>query len=442
MQNDEATSIKCPSTGSLELETSSVNSEDQAEQRSSLAGPTVKSQHAKSKVKPSKFSVFSKMPSFRRGKSMARDGRVSKGEISPRDSQDKGEDLLFYRSQLTQDAGRDPESQPDNSDDDVFYKSEVGNKQPGLQGDTEEEEEEEDAVGHVQGTGNIEGLEMPQLTQSAGSECSSCRRSKSTEGLSFRLRFAQAHKSLSSLFESRSIDKYSEYAESEDMRTKLSWRKQKRVKEVDLLRRTMSVPDTDKDGNKVTQRHTDPLSKRGVLRDGVGASLQDSKSDGRSRRCLSITFIDSSEASSTSDSGPVSPMAPLASQLSLTCSKMPSGTSENPESPVRPMSPKPSSPRSAGQKQRFRYPSSRANTLSLIILGHSVSVSDPPERPKSLKPKVGRQGSLSPLGTSSHQEDGSIDSPSPINIITSITDNEFEVSNVHVIAVLALSLPC
>ncbi|KAB5587233.1 hypothetical protein PHYPO_G00010780 [Pangasianodon hypophthalmus] len=428
LQNDEATSIKCPSTGSLELDTSSINSEDQEEQRSPLAGPTVKSQHTKSKVKPSKFSVFSKMPSFRRGKNMARDGRVSKGEISPRDSQDRGEDLLFYRSHLTQDAGRDPESQPDNSDDEVFYKSEDGNKQPGLQIDTEEEEEEEDVFGHVQGTGDMEGSEMPQLKQSTGSESSSCRRSKSTEGLSFRLRFAQAHKSLSSLFESRSMDKYNECPESEDTRTKLSWRKQKRAKEVDLLRRTMSVPDTDKDGNKAMQRHTDPLSKRGVLRDGVGTSLQDSKSDGRNRRCLSITFIDSSEASPTGDSGPLSPMAPVASQLSSTCSKMPPGSSENPESPMRPMSPKPSSPRSAGQKQRFRYPSSRANTLSLIILGQSVSVSDPPERPRSLKPKVGRQGSLSPLGTSSHLEDGSIDSPSPSSIITSMTDNEFEPS--------------
>lgn len=373
---------------------------------------------------------------------MARDGRVSKGEISPRDSQDRGEDLLFSLSHLTQDAGRDPESQPDNSDDDVFYKNETENKQPGLQVDTEEEEEEEDVFGHVQGTGDMEGSEMPQLKQSARSECSSCRRSKSTEGLSFRLRFAQAHKSLSSLFESRSMDKYNECPESEDTRTKLSWRKQKRAKEVDLLRRTMSVPDTDKDGNKATQRHTDPLSKRGVLRDGVSASLQDSKSDGRNRRCLSITLIDSSEASPTGDSGPISPMAPLANQLSSSCSKMPPGSSENPELPMRPMSPKPSSPRSAGQKQRFRYPSSRANTLSLIILGQSVSVSDPPERPRSLKPKVGRQGSLSPQSTSSHVEDGSVDSPSPISIITTTTANEFQVSKVHVITAFALSLPC
>ncbi|KAK3572518.1 hypothetical protein QTP86_034304 [Hemibagrus guttatus] len=425
LQNDEATSVKCPSTGSLELDTSSINSEDREEQKSPLAGSTVKSQHSKSKVKPSKFSVFSKMPSFRRGKSMARDGRVSKGEISPRDSQDRGEDLL---SHLTQDAGRDPESQQDNSDDEVFYKSEVVNKQIGLQVDTEDEEDEEEVFGHVQGTGDMEGSEMPQIKQSTGSECSNCRRSKSTEGLSFRLRFAQAHKSLSSLFESRSMDKYNECPESEDTRTKLSWKKQKRTKEVDLLRRTLSVPDTDKDGHKAIQRHTDPLSKRGVLRDGVGTSLQDTKSDGRSRRCLSITFIDSSEALPSGSSSPVSPMAPLASQLLSSCSKMPSGSSENLELPMRPMSPKPSSPRSAGQKQRFRYPSSRANTLSLIILGQSVSVSDPPERPRSLKPKVGRQGSLSPLGTSNHLEDSSIDSPSPISTITSTADNEFEPS--------------
>lgn len=356
---------------------------------------------------------------------MARDGRVSKGEISPRDSQDRVEELLLYRSHMTQDAGRDPESQPDNSDDEVFYKSETGNKQPGLQVDTEEEEDEEDVLD--KGTGYIEGSEMPQLKQSTGSECSSCRRSKSTEGLSFRLRFAQAHKSLSSLFESRSMDKNNECPEAEDTRTRLSWKKQKRAKEVDLLRRTMSVPDADKDENNATQRHTDPLRKRGILREGAGASLHDSKLDGRSRRCLSITFIDSTEASPSGDSGPIS------------CSKMSSGSSENPELPMRPMSPKPSSPRSAVQKQRFRYSSSRANTLSLIILSQSVSVSDPPERPRSLKPKVGRQGSLSPLGTSSNLEDGSIDSPSPTSVITSLTNNEFEVSEVcFIIACICL----
>lgn len=428
LQTDEATSMKCSSTGSLDLDRSSINSEDQEEPQSPLSGHTAKSQQAKGKVKPSKFSVFSKMPSFRRGKSMARDGRVSKGEISPRDSQDRPEDLLLYRSQLIQDAGRDQDSQLDNSDDDVFYKSEAGNKLPELQVDTEEEE---DIFGHVQGIGDTEGLEMPQLT-STGSECSSYRRSKSTEGLSFRLRFAQAHKSLSSFFESRSMDKCNECPESEDTRTKLSWRKQKRAKEVDLLRRTMSVPDTDKDGNKAMQRHTDPLSKRGVLRDGVSTFLQDNKSDGHNRRCLSITFIDSLEASPSGNSGPVSPVAPLASQLSLPCSPGPPGSIETQESPMRPMSPKPSSPKSAGHKQRFRYPSSRANTLSLIILGQSVSLSDPPEKPRSLKPKVGRQGSLSPLGTSSHMEDGNIDSPSPSSLITSMTYNEFEVNKVCV----------
>ncbi|KAI5106636.1 rho guanine nucleotide exchange factor 4 isoform X4 [Silurus meridionalis] len=420
LHNNEAKSIKCLSTGSLEQDTSSINSEDQEEQRSSLSDPTLKLQQAKTKVKPSKFSVFSKMPSFRRGKGMVRDERVSKSDISPQDSQDRGDNLLFYSGQLSQDAVRDP----DNSDDDVFYKIEAGNKQPGLQVDTEGEEEEE-VFNQVQGTGNMEGLEMPQLKQSTGTECTSCRRSKSTEGLSFRLRFAQAHKSLSSFFESRSIDKYIECPESEDTRTKLSWRKQKRVKEVDLLRRTMSVPDTDKDGNKAIQCHTDPLSKRGFLRDG--ASLQDGKSNGRNRRCLSINFIDSSVASPTTDPGPISPMIPLASQQS-SCSKMPQGSSDNPESPVRPMSPKPSSPRSAGQKQRFRYPSTRTNTLSLVILGQSVSISDPPERPRSLKPKMGRQGSLSPQGTSIALEDGSRDSPSPISINSSMTDNDLEPS--------------
>ncbi|TSU75985.1 Rho guanine nucleotide exchange factor 4 [Bagarius yarrelli] len=416
IQNDEGILKKCPSMGYVELDTSSVNSEEQEEHRSHLAGTTVNSQHSKSKVKPSKFSVFSKMPSFRRGKSIAKDEKVSRGDISLRDSQDKGEDLLH----LTQDVGQDLGSQQENSDDEVFYKAEAVNKQPVFQGHTEEEEEV-----NIQGTEDTEVLEMPQLKQSTGNECLSCKRSKSTEGLSFRLRFAQAHKSLSSLFESRTMDRHKEFLESDDTQNKLSWRKQKRTNEVDLLRRTMSVPDPGKNGNKAMQRHTDPLSKRGVLRDGVSTSVQDKNPGSRSRRCLSITFIDPSSASTTNDSVLNSPMAPLANQLSSLISKMPE-SSEIPELPMRPMSPKPSSPRSAGQKQRFRYPSSRANTLSMIILGQGVSVSDPPERPRSLKPKVGRQDSLSPLGASDHLDDESTYSPVSISIINSSQDKEFE----------------
>uniref|UniRef100_A0A3B4DCE1 Uncharacterized protein n=1 Tax=Pygocentrus nattereri TaxID=42514 RepID=A0A3B4DCE1_PYGNA len=427
---------KSPATASVELDTSSINSEDLEEPRSPPAGKSHKS--TRTKAKASKFSVFAKMPSFRRGKSASRDGNGSKGH-----SPEGGVvDLLVYRSHLIQtpDLAQDLEDQADNSDDEVFYRSDTVNQTThqvlsGSQVDTEEEEERDDdsslplsstaCTGQIQDVSDQRTVETEAsgvtdtVKQSTASECSSYRRSKSTEGLSLRLRFAQAHKSLSSLFESRSLDKDSEERESrpeaEEVRPKPSWRKQKRAKETELLRRTMSVPDAD--GPKVTrlihtdyasqttqerlgqqgaaQCHTDPLSKRAISQDGIEGSPQ----------------------------GPLSPVSPLtpstlASQLSPSWYKSSPNTSDNAESPMRPMSPKPNSPRSSGSRRGFRYPSSRANTLSLILMGQGGSVLDPPERPRTLKPKVGRQGSLSPLSSSWPLEDSGADSQSQVSLVT------------------------
>ncbi|KAI4887945.1 hypothetical protein NFI96_017231, partial [Prochilodus magdalenae] len=470
-------------TGSVELDSSSVNSEDLEEQRSPPAGKSHKS--TRTKTKPSKFSVFAKMPSFRRGKSTARDGKGSKGH-SPEGSV---VDLLFYRSHLIQnpDLAQDLEGQGgDNSDDEVFYKSDALNQtahqaSSGSQVDTEDEGDEgdDDSLVTLSSTGQIQDVSdqrtaeteasglMDTVKQSTAAECSGYRRSKSTEGLSLRLRFAQAHKSLSSLFESRGMDKDSEERdarpEAEEVRPKPSWRKQKRAKEAELLRRTMSVPDSDRPkatrlvhsdyASRTTQEqlgqqgaaqcHSDPLSKRAVSQDGFEGSPQGSKSEGRRRKCppngLSISFSDSgrlssddsSEAPPPGDSSPLSPMTPLtpstlASQLSPSWSKSSPSTNDSAESPMRPMSPKPSSPRSSGSRRGFRYPSSRANTLSLILLGQGgASVPDPPERPRTLKPKVGRQGSLSPLGSSLPLEDSSADSQSQVSLVSA---SEFEPS--------------
>ncbi|KAL7887706.1 hypothetical protein AOLI_G00054270 [Acnodon oligacanthus] len=468
---------KSPATASVELDTSSINSEDLEEPRSPPAGKSHKS--TRTKAKASKFSVFAKMPSFRRGKSASRDGNGGKGHAP----EGGVVDLLVYRSHLIQtpDLAQDLEGQADNSDDEVFYRSDTLNQTvhqalSGSQLDTEEEEEERDddssvplsstaCTGQIRDVSDQRAVETEAsgvtdtVKQSTASECSSYRRSKSTEGLSLRLRFAQAHKSLSSLFESRSLDKDSEERESrpeaEEVRPKPSWRKQKRAKETELLRRTMSVPDAD--GPKATQLihtdytsqttqerlgqqgaaqcHTDPLSKRAISQDGIEGSPQGSKSEGRRRKCppngLSISFSDSGRLSSDdssevpppSDSSPLSPVSPLtpstlASQLSPSWYKSPPNTSDNTESPMRPMSPKPNSPRSSGSRRGFRYPSSRANTLSLILMGQGGSVLDPPERPRTLKPKVGRQGSLSPPSSSWPLEDSGADSQSQVSLVT------------------------
>ncbi|KAK1794857.1 hypothetical protein P4O66_010060 [Electrophorus voltai] len=480
--SDQSIPTEGLATAHLELDASSITSEDPVGQPTSSS--TSVRPH-KAKAKTSKFSVFRKMPSFRRGKSLGADGRGSKGEKLPMDSPDRGLDLLLYRRHLSQapELGRGTETPADDSDDDdIFYRSDalknpVHQVMCGSRVDMEEEVEgdicatSETSIcqeGCVQGLGEAE---VADLKQSSGSGGSGYRRSKSSEGLSLRLRFAQAHKSLSGLFESRSMDRDSEEPETQpglaEVRAKPSWRKQKRAKEAELLRRTQSEPERERGGAKATrvihsdyasrtaqerlclegvltlpqtQCCTDPLSKR-----SVGSSPQGCKSEGRRRKCPPNGFSvalsdtgrlssdDSSEALPPGDSSPLSPMRPLSltaltNQIPPTSSKSPSGTSESAstESPMRPMSPKPSSPRSAGARRSFRYPSSRANALSLILLGPGVSVIDPPERPRTLKPKVGRQGSLSPLGFGYPPEDINEDSWSQASLVTSVTVSESE----------------
>ncbi|XP_053714597.1 uncharacterized protein arhgef4 isoform X5 [Synchiropus splendidus] len=108
------------------------------------------------------------------------------------------------------------------------------------------------------------------------------KRSKSNESLNIRMRFAQAHRSLSSLFESRSMDKENE-AQGSVRKTKQSWRRLRRAKEAELLQRTTSEPERescdvgyDKAPSPLLDRssnpgspcsprtlcYTDPISKR------------------------------------------------------------------------------------------------------------------------------------------------------------------------------------
>ncbi|CDQ82490.1 unnamed protein product [Oncorhynchus mykiss] len=339
------------------------------------------------------------------------------------------------------------------------------------------------------------------------------KRSKSSDSLNLRMRFAQAHKSLSSLFESRSMDKENEEeqvnietgSEGEVGRAKQSWRrlKRERAKEAELLRRTLSVPVGDgvkggdgEDGGVRTPRQThsdyasrsasvlsvsgspsslralcltDPLTKRG-FQDSQSVAGENTplgcKSEGQRRKGkvppngLSINFSDSgphssddSEAPPTNDSSPLSPMSPaslatLANQLSWSSSRSPGGAYEStassmaatPDTPVRPMSPKPHSPRPAAQHRPFRYPqsaSARASALSLLLMAQSASVeglSDPPEKPKTLKPRAGPLGSssLSPL------EDSGVDSQSQINLLTPMSINQFEVRHSYMITKLIM----
>lgn len=438
--------------------------------------------------KGSKFSVFAKMPSFRKTKG----SKGTKSEAIPQESLDGGGEGFL------------PEQGPqkDDSDDEVFVKGDILNQTVHQAFSSLHYEIEEEDCGFLSSTPHTRHVR--QLVSQGGSRedngapCSDnpllrqvqspngqiYKRSKSNDSLNIRMRFAQAHKSLSSLFESRSMDK-----ENEDQATigpdvdsgkaKQSWRKLKKTKEAELLKRTHSMPDgecsTIASGQDHTYlmssplldrlsspgspsslralRHTDPISKRGVPQGSGKENLHGCKSDGQRRKCspdglptsLCVSglppFSDDSAIPLPNYTSPVSPsthcsLATLTHQLSPSCTRSQPAASEGlTASPLRPMSPKPNSPRPAAQRKVFGYPySARTCSVSPIFLGQSVSVeglTDPPERPKTLKPSASPLGlslSLSPLDVA----EGRIDSQTHISLCAIGCINELEVSqNLH-----------
>ncbi|KAF7646455.1 hypothetical protein LDENG_00187780 [Lucifuga dentata] len=392
--------------------------------------------------KGSKFSVFAKMPSFRKAKGL----KGAKAEESPRESPD-GE--IPHSSPLPE-----QELQGNNSDEEVFLKSSILSQtaqQLFGQGVSGEE------------SGGLD-QENPLLRQVQLPDVHTYKRSKSNDSLNIRMRFAQAHKSFSSLFESRSMDKENEEQATEgDLgKTKQSWKKLKKAKEAELLRRTISVPDEECSQTGAEQdhgdfmsssilnrfsspgspcslralRHTDPISKRGVPQVSGKDKPRGCKSEGQRRKHSPNglpSSKDDSAVAAPNDTSPLSPFSPgslatLTHLHSPSSTRAPSVASEGVmESPLRPMSPKPNSPRPAAQRRVFRYPhSGRPASLSPILLGQSVSVEglmDPPERPKTLKPAASPLAlSLSPLET----PESRLDSQSHISLyaIGSISEME------------------
>ncbi|XP_036372491.1 uncharacterized protein LOC118769473 isoform X2 [Megalops cyprinoides] len=488
---------RSPTVVSQDLDTISTNSEETDDNPASFPGSNT-SLHKVVKSKPAKgkFSVFSKMPSFRKGKG---------GAKGKKDSQDggaeRGEDVRegtlvykvhspFYRSHLSHGAAqpREPDRQGENSDDDVFDKDDVLNQtvQRAFGGGRCEEEygfcPSTPRTRHVrqlsqQGGRDGDGgssPETPQSTPPPPHEGPGYKRSKSSDSLSLRLRFAQAHKSLSSFFESKAADREHEEEEGQpraegEKRAKHARRKLMRAKEAEALKRALSASDAENSkparwshgdhaprstwdgpspqGSPTSLRaacHTDPLSKKGVsVQDGTGESSQESRSEGRRRRGLpnglplscpspdsSPPSSDDSEVTPLDDSTPLSPAAAQAGHLTPSGAR-PVSSFEGADIPIRPMSPKPQSPRPGGQRRSFRYPSSRASAMSLVLLGQGVSVeglSDPPEKPKTLKPRVAPLLSSNLPDTDYQREDSGVGSQSQISLVTSMSVNELELT--------------
>lgn len=411
--------------------------------------------------KASKFSVFAKMPSFRKSKG----SKGAKIEEVSQESSDGGDDGSLSEQ----------EPQRDNLADNISVKNDMLSQtvHQALSSSHSEIEEEDcdffSSTPHNYQGSSEEGNEKlnpndPTLKQVQTPDGQTYKRSKSNDSLNIRMRFAQAHKSLSSLFESRSVDKdnneQAPVTTGVDSDTaKQCWAKMTQATDVEQLKRTLSLPDGDcrniargqglrdimsspllerhcslgSPSSLRSLRHTDPISKRGVPQGSVEENSHGCSPVGHKMHDLLPSFNDSADALPNSTS-PVShanhclPATPI-NQVSPSWTRSHPGPTEDfAKSPVRPMSPKPNSPRPASQRKSFCFShSARVKSVSPVLLGQSVSIdglTDPPKRPKTLKPSSSPLClSLNPLDAT----DSRIHSQSHIRLYANGSINELEV---------------
>lgn len=372
----------------------------------------------------SKFSVFAKMPSFRKSK-LSKGAKIE--EVSQESSDGGDEGPLCEHEQLR-----------DNAADDISLKNEMLGQTVNEVSCSSYSELEEDDYGFFsssashdcQGGSEESGTKLSQSDPASRPgqtpDGQTYKRSKSNDSLNIRMRFAQAHKSLSSLFESRSTDKdgseqapVTAGADPDPLRQ--SWGTSQAA-DVEQLKRTHSLPDGDcrniargqvlrdimssplverhcglgSPSSLRSLRHTDPISKRGVPHGCVDESSRGCVADGHTMLGSPPSPFNDSAVLSPSSTSPVSHPnhgvhSTPAHQVSPSWTRSHPGTADDlAKSPLRPMSPKPNSPRPASQRKSFCFShSARLKSLSPVSLPQSVSIdglTDPPKRPKTLKP--------------------------------------------------------
>ncbi|XP_042627577.1 uncharacterized protein LOC109055151 isoform X4 [Cyprinus carpio] len=436
----------------LDSSTNSEEMEDSTQSSSSRLGSArnKKTQSGKGTV----FSVFSRIPSFRKIKWEHKGNNKVDPEM--KDSNEDGDErneVKYNRSPTSNKSNPSLYKTPishstdhltditklvDHSNDDIFEKAfslNLHNREKNAQCQNlyhQQQHKDGDEL-KSRASPTTEGLQQ--------------KRSKSTDNLNLRMKLAIAHKSLSSLFESRYPERDNQeqisQSENEAVKTKQSWRKMKRSKEAELYKRTLSVPGTTCD-KPIHQSHIDcafgapqnrsrlnssPASQKS-LRNTCHSDSQSLKSGPQSEdsKCLeggelpcapysdSEVSVDGFEASIEDRSqSPVHPtIFALANQMSPTWTRSLS-CFETTDTPTRPMSPKPHSPGLGWTHQRsFRYPS-RSVASSLCLLGQGVStdgLSDPPLRPMSLKPRTAQLTTAHSFDSECLLEDSSSDSQS------------------------------
>ncbi|XP_028586481.2 LOW QUALITY PROTEIN: rho guanine nucleotide exchange factor 4 [Podarcis muralis] len=458
-----------------------------AVQRNNKAGATEKSS------KQSKFLAFSKMASFRKSKLMSSENQDSvKAKTETLDG-DKGDeiedDLKYIQSSSPSSAFQSKERCLAEylDDDDLFYEKPAGllnrmslRKASGsgrilLEGMgtssspimTRRKHSEGKVLGSVENNDN-ESVEYPELKKSSSEN--DFKRNKNTESKRFRSRLALAHRSFSSFFESKSLEK--ENAEqspkfsvkNEKEKAKLhqtTWKAFLKSKETDGQKRfALNSPLPTQQSScssripgsfprRPSKENQEDCNGQEFMQSSVsnGSSVDGGHSDSSGTgdflsmdtkrrnhelniKCLHSLDCNGKEETMSSDGdtsfeefwlkSPISPIDLQSSFSHFTPSCPQLSMYERKDMPCRPMSPKPQSPRTGSQRKGFHYPG-RLSSTSMISLGN-ISVIDgnleAPERPKTLKPRPSFLQSMHSLDNDYLREDSGISSQSQISLDT------------------------
>uniref|UniRef100_A0A8C5ICP3 Rho guanine nucleotide exchange factor 4 n=1 Tax=Junco hyemalis TaxID=40217 RepID=A0A8C5ICP3_JUNHY len=493
---DESLNRETHSTFILGLDnvsTCSTNSEELDEISSHILGSNSSLHKAVQKPtkneysgKSSRFLVFPKMTSFRKTKPASWEGQGSSsifGSKVKMEELDVGKDdddtasLLSFKSCSSGLVFHRKESYTSeySDDDDLFYERPAGFFRLSLRKASGSGRIlMEDADRHISGSSennDSEPVEHSGIRKSFPEN--EHKRNKTPEGKKFKTRLALAHKSLSSLFESKCPEKEnteqsskaSVKNEKEKVKIRQStWKAFLKSKEADGLKRPVLISlSSTQEGLSATSGHVlTPLEQQ--YSSNRHTFLKTERDNGSStdsnyfdssvepldvslparmwrRRIqshdLGIRYSQSSDCdeqqevlsnslnTSLEEYWIKTPFSPPDFQLefsqsSPSCPQL--SNSDGKDMPCRPMSPKPQSSRSTSQHRTFGYPG-RVCAASTLSLGNSSGVEsslEAPERPKTLKPR----GSLLHSLDDFQRDDSGISSQSQISLNTasSISD--------------------
>ncbi|KAM9542436.1 rho guanine nucleotide exchange factor 4 isoform 1-T1 [Guaruba guarouba] len=454
--------------------------------------------------KASRFLVFSKMTSFRKSKPATTENQGnssffgSKAKLEDVDAGKEDEDTESLQSFKSCSSGsvfhrKESYTSEYSDDDDLFYERPAGlfnrmslRKASGsgriLMEDVDANSTSPSLAAVKYADRRVSG--SSESNESEPVEFSGTRKSfpeneykrnKTPEGKKFRTRLALAHKSLSSLFESRSPEKEnSEQSSSskvsvrnEKEKTKLrqsAWRAFLKNKEADGLKRpglaslspaqeglnatsshvmrSMSIErqessnghtyfkpetpngySTDTNCFDTSVEPVDVSSPAGIWRKRIQSHDMGMRYSQSSDCDEQPENLSNSLNTSLEEYWMKSPFSPTDLQLpfnqsSPSCPQL--SNADGKDMPCRPMSPKPQSPRSTPQHKSFRYPG-RICATSMISLGNSCAIEsnlEAPERPKTLKPRGSLLLSVHSLDNEYQRDDSGISSQSQISLNT------------------------